>query len=346
MPTPAGVWIDFENAPHVWVLEPVVERLSAEGFEIFSTARDFSSTVGLARKRGFDPVVVGRSGEARGTAGKAIALLDRARRLHSLLRKRRRDFAVALGHGSRSQAIAGHYLGLRTISLDDYEHSNQAHLRFVDSLLVPSVVPKEVWPLPAERVVHYPGLKEEIYLSARREPEAIPELDAAEGVKVLFRPEAPTAHYRSDTSRVIGDAVLRRLAAHGGVHLTLLPRAREQGEALREECVRLGIPVWVPERVVDGPSLVSSVDLMIGGGGTMTREAAVLGVPSYSFFGGTWGAVDHHLADRGHLVRLERPADVDRVAVVPRAAEDFEICDEGAGFVAGFVARAFAGAGK
>ncbi|MDQ3915618.1 MAG: DUF354 domain-containing protein [Actinomycetota bacterium] len=340
MPPARRVWIDFENAPHVWVLAPVVEILRTRGFEFAFTARDFSSTVGLARKLGFDVEVVGRSGAASGTAGKVLNLASRARRLYSLLRRRRKDFSVALSHGSRSQAIAGHYLGLRTISLDDYEFSNQSHLRFVDCLLVPSVVPKAAWPLPPERVVHYPGLKEELYLSQRAgETEPIPELEAVAGLKVLFRPEAPTAHYRSDTSRVVGSAVLRRLAEHGGVHLTLLPREKEQGRALQEECTRLGIPVWVPDRVLDGPALVSSVDLMVGGGGTMTREAAVLGVPSYSFFAGTWGAVDHHLAERGHLIRLERPDDVVKIALVPRERGSFRLCDEGAGFVAGFVAE-------
>jgi predicted glycosyltransferase len=208
-------------------------------------------------------------------------------------------------------------------------------------------VPKEAWPLPPERVVHYPGLKEELYLSARAgSTEPIPELEAADGLKVLFRPEAPTAHYKSATSEVIGAAVLERLAAHGGAHVTLLPREEAQGVALQEACRRLGLAVWVPDRVLDGPALVSTVDLMVGGGGTMTREAAVLGVPSYSFFGGAWGAVDHHLAARGHLIRLERPEDVERIRLVPRERGAFELCSEGADFVADFVAGAFARADR
>ena len=347
MPSPRRVWIDFENAPHVWVLAPVVEILRDRGFDFTFTARDFSSTVGLARKLGFDPEVVGRPGSAKGRAGKVLSLADRARRLWSLLRPQRRELGVALSHGSRSQAIAGRYLGMRTISLDDYEHSNQSHLRFVDSLLVPSVVPKEAWPLPPERVVHYPGLKEEMYLSGRAgEATPIRELEAAPGLKVLFRPEAPTAHYRSDTSEVIGAAVLKRLADHGDVHVTLLPREPGQGRALAEECARLGLPVWVPDRVLDGPSLVSSVDLMVGGGGTMTREAAVLGVPSYSFFAGTWGAVDHHLAGRGHLIRLATPDDVSKIALVARERGSVRLCDEGPGFVADFVTGALAGTAR
>ncbi len=43
------------------------------------------------------------------------------------------------------------------------------------------------------------------------------------------------------------------------------------------------------------------MDLVIGGGGTMTREAAVLGVPAYTYFAGKWGAVDQYLSDQHRL---------------------------------------------
>ena len=44
---------------------------------------------------------------------------------------------------------------------------------------------------------------------------------------------------------------------------------------------------------------------MISGGGTMNREAAALGVPVYSIFGGKLGAVDKFLASSGRLTILE-----------------------------------------
>jgi len=49
---------------------------------------------------------------------------------------------------------------------------------------------------------------------------------------------------------------------------------------------------------------------VISGGGTMNREAAALGIPVYSLFRGTMGAVDKHLAATGRLVLLESVADV------------------------------------
>ena len=51
----------------------------------------------------------------------------------------------------------------------------------------------------------------------------------------------------------------------------------------------------------------------------MNREAAALGIPVYSLFRGTMGAVDKHLAATGRLVLLESVADVrEKLKIVPR----------------------------
>src|SRR5205823_11551183 len=55
------------------------------------------------------------------------------------------------------------------------------------------------------------------------------------------------------------------------------------------------------ERVVAGPGLVAAADLVIGGGGTMNREAAVLGVPVWSVFCGPTPSIDAQLSVEGRL---------------------------------------------
>jgi predicted glycosyltransferase len=84
----------------------------------------------------------------------------------------------------------------------------------------------------------------------------------------------------------------------------VLPRTPEQREAL------VGRPVLVPERPVDGPSLVARADLVVSAGGTMNREAVTLGTPAWTPFAGRLGAVDRRLIAQGRLRRLERPEDV------------------------------------
>ena len=66
----------------------------------------------------------------------------------------------------------------------------------------------------------------------------------------------------------------------------------------------------MPEQPVDGPSLIQASDLVVSAGGTMNREAVALGVPAYTPFAGTMGAVDLALIEEGRLRRLENPEDV------------------------------------
>jgi uncharacterized protein len=66
----------------------------------------------------------------------------------------------------------------------------------------------------------------------------------------------------------------------------------------------------VPRRAVDGRSLVALADLLVSAGGTMNREAAVLGTPVWSMFEGRLGAVDELLVHQGRLRLLRDPDDI------------------------------------
>jgi predicted glycosyltransferase len=168
-----------------------------------------------------------------------------------------------------------------------------------------------------DKVVSYPGYKEELYLGATDLDDSVAaDLGLRPGaVKVLLRPPATTAHYHNPEAETILESILVQLAAAGGVQLVYLPRTDDQ----RELPARAGVTdVIIPKRVYDGPSLVAAMDLVISGGGTMTREAAIMGVPSYSFFRGRDGMVDEALAAAGKLVLLRKPDDVPLRLVVRR----------------------------
>ena len=135
-------------------------------------------------------------------------------------------------------------------------------------------------------------------------------------VKVLLRPPATTAHYHNPAADVILDAILAQLASADDVQLVFLPRTSDQLELPKKAGIA---EVIVPAKVYDGPSLVAAVDMVISGGGTMTREAAIMGVPSYSFFRGTSGMVDEALANAGRLVLIEDADQVcDLLEVAPK----------------------------
>ena len=84
----------------------------------------------------------------------------------------------------------------------------------------------------------------------------------------------------------------------------MIPRTEEQRDYVRS----LALPsVIVPDRAVDAQSLIALADLVVSAGGTMNREAAALGVPVYTTYGGRLGGVDEELIREGRLRPLTDP---------------------------------------
>ncbi len=316
------VWVDLTNSPHVVIFRPLIDRLRARGHEVTVTARDFAQTLGLLERYGIAHLTFGAHGGA-GLAAKGRAMAGRTAALTRFARRERFDLAVA--HGSTDQPPAARAAGTPQVSMFDYEHAAGMHHwngRLATRVLVPDAIPEAAlarYGMRPPRLVRYPGLKEEYYLADAR-------LDAA-GVRaelglderlvaVLRPPPEVTLYHRGHTGEVFA-ATLERLLAAPEVQAVVLPRTAAQREALR------GSAAIVPERPVDGPSLVAAADLVVSAGGTMNREAAVLGVPAYSPFAARLGAVDRRLIADGRLRRLERAEDVRLARRDPAAAPAF-----------------------
>lgn len=316
------IWFDADNGPHVLIMRPLVAELARRGHEVVFTARDRAKTCHLLDLYSFSYRRVG--GEyGKGMSGKVKGTLGRAWQLAGAMRGS--GAAVSFGHGSRALPLASRLLGVPSVTMYDYEWVDARLFNWgCRAILLPAVITASRCAeagIVAARVVSYPGFKEELYLGAG-------ELDGTvagdlglrpTAVKVLLRPPATTAHYHNPEAETIFDAVLARLAAAGDVQLIYLPRTADQ----RELAARAGVAeVIIPRKVYDGPSLVAAMDLVISGGGTMTREAAIMGVPSYSFFRGREGMVDEALAAAGRLVLLASPDDVaQRLKVVGRRSD-------------------------
>ena len=97
-------------------------------------------------------------------------------------------------------------------------------------------------------------------------------------------------------------ASLRAIGSDERTQLVILVRHPEQREAL--EAMRLPRCV-IPKAAVDSRSLMYAADLVLGAGGTMTREAALLGVPTFSLFAGTTPAVDRWLERGGQAASTQ-----------------------------------------
>jgi predicted glycosyltransferase len=303
----AAVWIDLTNSPHVLFFRPILRRLDDAGVPAVVTARDFAQTLGLLELYRIPHTVIGRHGGARVT-GKATGL---ARRSFALTRfgRARGGIRQAVSHGSNDLALAARLLRIHSTVLHDFEGATMMHrinFRLADKVMVPEVIPFEALArlgLDRRRYRPYRGIKEQVTL-ADFEPDlrVLDRLgaDPARPIAVL-RPPATMSLYHRGIENTLFDGVLAWLRARD-VQVVLLPRTPEQASAFAGAS-----GVIVPAAPVDGPSLVCAADLVVSAGGTMNREAALLGTPTWTTFAGELGAVDRMLIESGRMRVLTRP---------------------------------------
>jgi predicted glycosyltransferase len=155
------------------------------------------------------------------------------------------------------------------------------------------------------KLVQYPGLKEEYYLADFEPDRSLLERFGVdpERVLVVLRPPPDVSLYHRHSNPLFPQT-LEHLGRSEEVHAFVLPRT----EAQREYVKGLELPsVIVPEGAVDAQSLIALADLVVSAGGTMNREAAALGVPVYTTYGGRLGGVDEELIRDGRLKPLTDP---------------------------------------
>jgi predicted glycosyltransferase len=315
------VWVDLTNTAHVLVLRPLVELLEADGHEVEITARPLSHTLELLEDWGHPHTTLGRHGGVS-RAGKARAA---AGRVADMLRfGRGRGFDCALAHGSTDLPVACRLLRIPNSTMFDYEWAVAQHnvnCRLANRVLVPDAIPAERlrrYGARGEKLIRYPGLKEEYYMADFEPDEAVLRqlgVDPAQPLAIV-RTAPSYALYLGGSENELLPRLLAHLSAQAQV--VVLARTPEQREAARG----LGLDrVIVPDRAVDGRSLVAFADALVSAGGTMNREAAVLGTPVWSMFEGRMGAVDEQLAREGRLRFLTDPAEV---TVEKRAERAYE----------------------
>src|SRR5687767_2137362 len=305
------VWIDLANSPHVPFFRALTDRFTAAGHEIEITVREFAETVPLALAAGLNPRVIGGHG-GREVTRKAGNLMIRAWDLAKWAR--RRHFDVAVSHNSYSQIVAARALGIKIVTLMDYEHQPANHLAFrlASRIIVPVSFPAESlrrFGAVVRKVRRYHGTKEDVYL-ANFQPDPgftqrLCELDVnPDNVLVLMRPPAVEALYHRFQNTLFDEA-LQRLSADENVRIVLLPRNDSQRAAYSG---RKG--VIVPPSPLPGADLIAASDLVISAGGTINREAAALGVPTASIYAGKWAAVDEQLVNERRLRRISSNTDL------------------------------------
>ena len=286
------VWIDLGNSPHVLFFAPVIAELRRRGVTTVVTARDFAQTVPLCERLGIGAEVVGRHGGG-GLAGKAGSLAVRVRELRSFAERTiRRSRSVTT---PTRRPVAARSLRIPVMTAMDYEFQPANHLAFrcADLVAVPDTFPLDRLRAPGRAAGRDVALRRPQGAHRPRRVQAGAGLSGRQGVAgdrpvIVVRPPAAMALYHRFDNPLFG-SLLGRLQRDRDLRTLVFARTPEQAVDLRRD--GFDDLLW-QGKALDGRQLVAAADAVVSAGGSMNREAAVLGTPAYSMYAGELAAVD------------------------------------------------------
>jgi predicted glycosyltransferase len=251
---------------------------------------------------------------------KLEASLNRALDLSKLVSDFHPD--IVISHASPEAARVAFGLGIPHICINDSPHAKAVARLTVplsQRLLTPKVIPKKSWTkygISSDAIIRYNALDPVAWLrDAHPDRTALDKLGLS-GDKpiIVLRTEESYASYLSGHSPPSGSVVVsivRELSStiDDEIDLVILPR---YGSQISE--VKRSVPdeVKVAEHVIDSLSLLSMSSIFVGAGGTMTAEAALLGVPSISCYPGETTCIESFLIRKGLVRKISDPVDISR----------------------------------
>jgi predicted glycosyltransferase len=279
------IWIDILTPKQALFFAPIAHDLSKRGYDVMLTSRQYPEAESVLRMLGLDAEVVGRHG-GETLAGKLVASAERVLKLIGFVADK--GFDAALCFASPECARVAFGLNIPLFCVNDSPHSEKvAKLTtpLASILFTPWVIPPSIWAgygIPTDRVVVYRALDPAAWLKHNIQPKNEPKLIQLDRSKkiVALRLEESQAYYLNPDNLSWTTSVIDRLLSEASeANLLILGRNQMQREELKRKYAGKLI---ILEEPYFGPTLLKNVDVFVGMGGTMTVEAALLGVPTIS----------------------------------------------------------------
>jgi predicted glycosyltransferase len=275
------VWYDACTGKHTRYGSAIGRELRKRGHEFIFTAREHPDTLPLMKILGEKPVIVGKYNPSTLTS-RLQESAERVIKFSKMFEKNKPEVAIA--HQSVELCRTAFGLGIPIILTADTPHAlavNRLTIPFAHTVVVSEALPKSFTSAYcAQRIVHFKGVDEVAWIKGFQ-----PKKIKAEKPLIVLRQIETKAAYakgKQDNAKTLAD----ELAGLGNVHL--LERYNGEGTVSGE---KLGFE--------DSASLVANADLVVSYGGTISREAALQGVPSIAISDMAETPVNTYLAKKG-----------------------------------------------
>ena len=299
------IWLDILSPKQLLLHTSLAKAFIENGHDVLLTSRYYVQLDGLIESmfRDWEIIRVGAWG-GETLEGKLKASIERARLLLDIILKNRPD--LALSSGSIEAARICYGLRIPHILISDTPHSpvNKLVAPVSEKILTPWIISKDEWIKAGaheKKIRYYRALDPCFWLKDfKPRRDVLDDLNLVEREYILLRPPETKASYLRIDEEGFLEAV-KALASHfKEIKLVILCRYKEQAERSRKIAEE---NVVVVDKLLPGPSIIYYSLLFVGGGGTMTQEASLLGIPSITIYPKDLPSALNFLVERGLLIR-------------------------------------------
>jgi hypothetical protein len=306
------VFIDILTPKQCMLFAKLSKRLKEKGHHVFLATREYREVVQLLRLKRIKAKVVGKHGGGK-LFDKLRASTKRILQLSTLVKKWNPDVTVSFSSPEAARVAFG--LNIPHICINDTPHAEavaRLTIPLSKKLLTPKMIPVNVWTkfgISTDHIVQYNALDAWAWLKDfKANDKILTELGLDKSKPIItFRAEETFAAYLLRRARKIPTVVSliqKLLQARGEFQIVVLPRYENQAAILKNI---FNEKVVICHSAVDAPSLLAFTSIFVGAGGTMTSEAALLGVPTFSCYPEEPYLIEKYLLNKGLTVRETNP---------------------------------------
>mgnify|MGYP000194443995 CR=1 FL=1 len=313
------IWIDVLTPKQALFFGAIAEKLDRHGCSLLVTYREFKETEKLLSYKllKYSPIKVGVYGGGS-LVNKLRCSLERSLQLLPIVREFNPDIVISYCSPEAARVAFG--LAKPHYAICDIPQASavlKLTLPLSERLYSPWIIPKGAWTkygINSRNIFRYRGLDPIAWLNNYNfNRSVLEELGIGDSPYIVVRSVEQYASYQLSilnkwVSRIDNwiYSLLRELREY---KVVILCRYEDQVRMFRKLFKEVE-QIVVPEEPVDGPSLLKFSSLFIGYGGTMTMEAALLGIPSISLRPGNPPYYIKYLVRKGLVVYLKREENV------------------------------------
>jgi len=257
-------------------------RQFQKNYHVICTSRNYREVTKLAKLRKSNLIFVGKHGGAE-KYDKLNASTNRINQLSKIINNHLPDIAVSFCSPEASRVAYG--LGIKHIAFSDSPHAEavmRLSVPLVQKLLIPWVIPKKEFirfGIDKKNILQYKGI-DAAPIAKRSLGQKIKLPFNNKRKTILIRVEEDQAAYSAKNTKKTVMIIKSIIKEFSNENILVLGRYGSQIQFLNRT---FGKKIKILNKVIDGKMLLSNVDVFVGSGGTMTAEAALLGIPTISY---------------------------------------------------------------